>query len=117
MGNKLCGPKISKKKKIYNNVFDLVDTDGDYTVSSNELKNLSKMLLEIHVKREEERLNRLKSYDSNKYIYNVLDIKEGSNLNRKKFQKLACSVSPTVWEEVILPELRQLEIKRLIQNK
>ena len=82
MGNKLCGPKIRKKRKIYNSVFDLVDSDGDYSVSSNELKNLSKMLLEIHIKREEERLNRLKSYDSNKYIYNVLDLKEGANLIR-----------------------------------
>ena len=117
MGNKLCGAKTNKKRKIYNNVFDLVDTDGDYSISDTELSNLSKLLLEIHIKREEERLNRLKTYDSNKYIYNVLDLKDKTKLNRKSFQKLACSVSPTVWEEIILPELRQLEIKRVINNK
>jgi len=116
MGNKLCGSK-KNLKKIHNSAYDLVDSDGDYIISKNELKNLSKLLLEIHIKREQERLSRLTSLESNKYIYDFLDLKEGSNITKKKFSKLAYSVSPTVWEEVILPELRQAEIKRLINEK
>lgn len=116
MGNKLCGNK-KNLKKIHNSAYDLVDSDGDYVISKDELKNLSKLLLEVHVKREEERLNRLRSLDSNKYIYDFLDLKDGSKITKKKFNKLAYSVSPTVWEEIILPELRQAEIKRLINNK
>lgn len=101
------------KKQVHSNAFDLIDTDGDYKLSVEEIENVSKIIHEHHTALQQQYLDTLKMNDGTQYVYNLLEKKMGSTLTKKDFKKLACSISTEVWIQKILPLLRVKEITRL----
>lgn len=101
------------KKQVHANAFDLIDTDGDYKLSADEIKNVSKIIHEHHSAIQQQYLDKLKSGDCTEYVYNLLGKKMNSKLTKNDFKILACSISTEIWIQKILPLLRDKEITRL----
>ncbi len=103
-------------KTVYNKIWDLLDTDGDYQVSSSEIQSISKNVHDYHIECARNNLETLKSRNPTEYILSLLDKKENDNLKRSDFNKLASMMPYTKWHSEILPILRKQEIQRL-QNE
>lgn len=112
---------ISTKKKVaiksvYNKIWDLLDTDGDFQVSSNEIQLVSSKVHQYHVNCAIENLETLKTRNPTEYVLSLLNKKENDNLKRSDFNDLASMMPYTKWHTEILPILRKEEIQRL-QNE
>tara|TARA_S200000501_G_scaffold93697_1_gene87040 strand:+ start:90 stop:458 length:369 start_codon:yes stop_codon:yes gene_type:complete len=101
------------RKQVHTNAFDLIDSDGDYKLSAEEIQSVSKIIHEHHTSLQQQYLDKLKLNDGTEYIYNLLNKKMNSTLTKKDFKKLAFSISTEVWIQQILPLLRKKEITRL----
>jgi len=104
-------------KMVHSNAFDLIDTDGDYKLSEEEIRSVSKVIHSHHLAIQQEYLDKLKMNDGTEYVYNLLGKKLGDKLTKKDFKRLACSISTETWIQQILPVLREKEITRLQNSK
>lgn len=110
----VCFGKTSNNvKKIHTRAYDLIDSDGDNVLSKEEIKYISSLIHREHVKASSLSHTNLTQMKDDNYVYYVLNKKTGSQLKRKDFNKIAFSVSPTIWKTVLLPALREKEIDRL----
>ena len=93
------GCKLSKTtRKVHNVGFDLIDSDGDHKVSSDELKLVSTYVHRYMVNKSAEEHNNLANMDPVKYIYCITDKQENSQLTRKDFNKIAYVIPSTKWQ-------------------
>jgi hypothetical protein len=104
-------------KVVHSNAFDLIDSDGDYKLSEEEIRNVSTVIHTHHVALQQQYLDKLKTNDGTEYVYNLLNKKSGDKLSKKDFRRLACSISTETWIQQILPVLREKEITRLQNSK
>tara|TARA_B100002019_G_C20946724_1_gene439506 strand:+ start:57 stop:425 length:369 start_codon:yes stop_codon:yes gene_type:complete len=104
-------------KIVHSNAFDLIDTDGDYKLSEEEIRSVSKVIHNHHLAIQQQYLDKLKTNDGTEYVYNLLGKKLGDKLTKKDFKRLACSISTETWIQQILPVLREKEITRLQNSK
>ena len=110
----VCFGKSSNDiKKVHTRAYDLIDSDGDNVLSEQEIKYISSLIHREHVKSSSVSHNNLTQMKEQNYVYYVLGKNKGSKLKRKDFNKIAFSVSPTVWKTILLPALREKEIDRL----
>ena len=114
------GCLVSKKqpvKAVYNSVWDLLDSDGDARVSSQELDSVSNIIHSYQVECCENSLNVLKQRNPTEYVLTIIGKKQKDLLVRKDFQKIAPLLPHTKWHNEILPVLRTLEIRRLTKQQ
>jgi len=103
--------------KVYNSVWDLLDSDGDAKVSSQELDTVSKIIHSYQIECCQNSLNQLKLRNPTEYVLTVIGKKEKDLLTRKDFKKIAPLLPHTKWHTEILPVLRDLEIQRLTREQ
>lgn len=107
-----------KIKSTYNNIWDLLDTDGDFLVAADELQAVSKHLHDFQIQCCEEDLKILKSKDPTEYVLSILGKDNKDLLTRSDFKKFATMLPFSKWHSEILPLLRRKEIERLrVENK
>jgi len=100
----------SKKKVLQNEIFDLLDQNGDEIVSLSELVIVAKHLHKADIGRAQVYLETLQMTEPVEHIINQL----GTNkVYRKQLKQLYARVSPDVWVQKIIPELKRAEIRRL----
>ena len=80
------------RKQVHTNAFDLIDSDGDYKLSAEEIQSVSKIIHEHHTSLQQQYLDKLKLNDGTEYIYNLLNKKMNSTLTKKDFKKLSKSL-------------------------
>ena len=102
-----------KVKTTYNKIWDLLDTDGDFQVSAEELEAVSKQLHDFQIQCCEEDLKILKSKDATEYVLSILGKDKKDRLARSDFNKFASMLPFSKWHSEILPLLRKKEIERL----
>lgn len=100
-------------KTMYNKAWDLLDTDGDFKVSSEELQAVSKNIHEFQIKCCEEDLTLLKNKDPTDYVLSIIGKKQTDLLTRSDFNKFASMLPHTKWHSEIIPILRRKEVERL----
>ena len=106
-----CG--VSKTRKVYNEAFDLLDTDGDCKVSKQEAEIIATYLHQYMINQSALEHNRLSTMEPIDYLYAVIDKKNGSDLKRTDFNKIAYMIPRNKWSGELLPVLRSAEISRL----
>ena len=114
------GCLLSKKvkvKSIYNSVWDLLDSDGDHNVSSEELSSVSNIIHNYQIQCCEADLAQLKLRNPTEYVLSMIGKKEKDALARKDFCKIAPLLPHTKWHNEILPILRTKEIQRLTDEQ
>lgn len=102
--------KSKAKIQLTNEVFDLMDADGDSKVSEDELVIVAKYIHQSAVDAAVVHLEQLKQMDCVAYVHQLAGKK---NLKIKDFAKLQFMVPRQVWLTQVLPELRKKEINRL----
>ena len=107
----------NKVKNIYNSVWDLLDSDGDHNVSSEELSSVSKIIHQYQIECCEADLAQLKLRDPTEYVLGMIGKQEKDTLARKDFRKVAPLLPHTKWHNEILPILRSMEIQRLTDEQ
>lgn len=107
-----CFPNCFKSsvKPIQNEVFDLMDANGDETVGTQELQVVAKYILEADIERAEIALASLKVRQPDKYVQQLLNT---TKIKKKHLKILYPKVQHDIWVNNILPELRKKEIDRL----
>lgn len=106
--NLCCQSKA--KTQITNEVFDLMDADGDSKVNENELAIVAKYIHQAAVDAAALHLEQLKQMDCVAYVHQLAGKKK---LKIKDFAKLQFMVPRQVWMTQVLPELRKKEVNRL----
>ncbi len=107
---------LSKKqpvKAVYDSVWDLLDSDGDAKVASQELDSVSNIIHSYQVECCENSLNQLKQRNPTEYVMTIIGKNQKDLLVRNDFKKIAPLLPHTKWHNEIIPVLRTLEIRRL----
>ena len=102
--------KRKKVSQVTNEVFDLMDSDGDNYVGEDELACVAKYIHEAAVNSATLHLEQLKQKDCVNYVLGLAGKKK---LKIKDFNSLQHMVPRQVWMEKVLPELRKKEVIRL----
>ena len=106
-----CGP--SKEKRVHNVGFDLLDSDGDNKVSKEEVELVATYLHRYMINQSALEHNRLSTMKPMDYLYGVIDKRNGSDLRRTDFNRMAFMIPRNKWVGEVLPVLRSAEISRL----
>lgn len=107
----------SKKKRqvqtTYRQIWDLLDTDGDSKVGSEELNAISRIVHNHKVEQCKTALELLRQTDPLAYTLSIVGKKKGEALAKKHLKILAAAVPYETWANRVLPLLREKEITRL----
>ena len=107
-----CIPCTKNKAKIQvqNEIFDLMDENGDNKVEQYELQIVAKHVWEADIARAQMYLNQLRSTQPLAHVTKILGT---SNVYKRHLKQLYPRVSHNVWVNVVIPELERKEINRL----
>lgn len=99
----------SKIKPVQDEIFDLLDVNGDNLVGKKEVSVVAKYVLEADIKRAETILASLKIIDPVKHIEKYV----GKTVTKSELKVLYPRVEHDIWVNQVLPELKRQEIQRL----
>ena len=99
-----------RKHKVNQEVFDLMDRDGDNRVTDEELRYVAGFVQNHAVLRAQAELRVLKNSDSVEHLQRVLGKKV---LRLRDIAKIKYMVPSDVWQYSVLPGLKTREIERL----
>ena len=108
---------ISKKKKqvqaTYQQIWDLLDSNGDSKVSPEELDAISKIVHNYKVEQCKTACELLRHTDATLYTLSLVGKSKGDDLMKKHLKILAAALPFEIWHNRVLPLLREKEITRL----
>tara|TARA_B100001027_G_C16210721_1_gene305003 strand:+ start:193 stop:519 length:327 start_codon:yes stop_codon:yes gene_type:complete len=99
----------SKVKPVQNEIFDLMDMNGDNVVGKNEIALVAKFVLQADIERAQIYLESLKVADPVKHIEKYV----GKTVTKAELRHLYPRVDHNIWINQILPQLKRKEIERL----
>ena len=105
--------KIKSKTRLeeqQDEIFDLLDKDGDNTLEANEVEYIAKKILEEEITETKARLSMLSSENPVSHLERIVKTK---TITKKELKKVYAMVPHRVWINEILPELRRKEIEKL----
>ena len=91
-------------------IFDLLDQDGDDTLQSNEIEYIAKKLLEEEVTEATARLTMLKAEDPVQHFKRIVKSK---TITKKILKNIYPKIPHRIWINDILPHLRKRELAKL----
>ena len=91
-------------------IFDLLDQDGDDKLQSNEVEYIAKKLLEEEVTEATARLTMLKAENPVQHFKRIVKSK---TITKKELKKIYAMIPHRVWINDILPHLRKKELQKL----
>ncbi len=100
----------SSVKPVQNEIFDLMDMDGDDMVSKDELSVVSRYVLDADIERARVYLESLKVREPVKHVTGLLGTQK---VYKKHLKVLYPKLHHDVWVEQVLPALRKKELERL----
>jgi len=98
------------KHKVNQQIFDLMDVDGDNKVTDEEIRYVAGFVQNHAVLRAQAELQRLRTTDSMEYLQGILQKKV---LRLRDIAKIKYMVPSEVWQYQIIPGLKAREIERL----
>jgi len=101
---------FGKKDKVSQEIFDLMDADGDQKVSAEELRFVAGVVHNHAVLKARAELHSLESSDSIEHLQRVLGKK---TLRLRDIVKIKYMVPTDVWQYQLTAGLKKLEIERL----
>lgn len=99
-----------KVAALKNEVFDLMDTNGDDKLSKDELGIVSKHIWEADIRDAENYVNALKLKNPVTHVHGLLNTKTPS---KRHLKSLYGRLPYSTWKDVVIPELQRKEIERL----
>lgn len=99
----------SKIKPVQDEIFDLMDMNGDNMVGKQEVQLVAKYVHQADVERARIYLESLKVADPVKHIEKYV----GKTITKAELKHLYPRVQHDIWVNQILPELKKKEIERL----
>ncbi len=102
----------SKIKPVQDEIFDLMDMNGDNVVGKNEVALVAKYVLEADIERAQIYLQSLQTSDPVKHIEKYV----GKTVTKTELKQLYPRVGHEIWLNQILPELKRKEIQRLKES-
>ncbi len=99
----------SKVKPVQDEIFDLMDMNGDNVVGKNEVALVAKYVLNADIERARIYLQSLQVADPVKHIEKYV----GKQVTKAELKSLYPRVKHEIWVNQILPELKKKEIDRL----
>ena len=100
----------SSVKPVQNEIFDLMDMDGDDMVTKDELSVVSRYVLDADIERARVYLEGLRAREPVKYVTGLLGTQK---VYKKHLKVLYPKLHHDVWVEQVLPALRKKELERL----
>lgn len=100
----------SSVKPVQNEIFDLMDMDGDDMVAKDELSVVSRYVLDADIERARVYLEGLKAREPVKHVTGLLGTQK---VYKKHLKVLYPKLHHEVWVEQVLPDLRKKELERL----
>lgn len=101
----------SKKINILKNeIFDLMDTNGDDNLSKEELGIVSRHIWEHDIQQAKNYVTKLQVRDPVDHLHLLLNTKKPS---KKHLKSLYGRLPHDKWADEVLPELQRSELKRL----
>lgn len=99
-----------KVNVVQNQVFDLMDADGDAKLSTKELAIVAKHMLAHDIQQAKEYVVRLQHRNPIQHLQQLIKTKTPT----KKHLKMVYGRMPhSTWQDIILPELQRAECQRL----
>lgn len=91
-------------------IFDLLDQDGDDKLQANEVEYIAKKLLEEEVTEATARLTMLKAENPVQHLKRILKTKE---ITKKGLKRIYAMIPHRIWINDILPHLRRQQMVKL----
>ena len=102
----------SKIKPVQDEIFDLMDMNGDNVVGAQEVALVAQYVLQADIDRAQIYLDSLQVADPVKHIKKYV----GKTVTKTELKQLYPRVKHEIWVNQILPELKKKEIQRLKQS-
>jgi hypothetical protein len=102
---------LQKKSKVTDEVWDLMDNNGDNIVNARELSIVAQFFHRAAIEDLENTLVILKATDPVQHVLGIAGRK--NKLRLVDFKRLQYSIPTAVWKLQILPVLRRAEVDRL----
>ena len=99
----------SKVKPVQDEIFDLMDMNGDNIVGKNEVELVATFVLQADIERARIYLESLKVSDPVKHIEKYV----GKTVTKAELKHLYPRINHEIWVNQILPQLKKKEIERL----
>ena len=99
-----------KKVQVQNEIFDLMDQDGDNKITLAELQIVAKYVHAADVQRAKSYWETLKLTQPVDHVTKIVGTK---NVYKRHLKEMYPRVQPDVWCNNILPDLKRAEINRL----
>ena len=101
----------NKKVNILKNeIFDLMDTNGDDKLSKEELGIVSRHIWEHDIQQAENYVTQLQTRDPVDHLHLLLSTK---NPSKKHLKSLYGRLPHDKWKDEVLPEMQRAELQRL----
>ena len=100
----------SSVKPVQNEIFDLMDMDGDNIITKDELSVVSRYVLDADMERARVYLEGLRAREPVKYVIGLLGTQK---VYKRHLKVLYPKLHHDVWVEQVLPALRKKELERL----
>tara|TARA_E500000331_G_scaffold329264_1_gene349702 strand:- start:1070 stop:1441 length:372 start_codon:yes stop_codon:yes gene_type:complete len=100
----------SRLEEQQDEIFDLLDQDGDFKLQENEIDYIAKKLLEEEVTEATARLSMLRAENPVQHLKRIVKSKE---ITKKGLKKIYAMIPHRVWANDILPHLRKQEMVKL----
>lgn len=99
----------SKIKPVQDEIFDLMDMNGDNVVGKKEVELVAQYVLQADIERARIYLQSLETSNAVKHIEKYV----GTTVTKTELKQLYPRVKHEIWVNQILPELKKKEIERL----
>lgn len=97
----------------YQQIWDLLDSNGDSKVSPEELNAISKIVHNYKVEQCKTACELLRQTDATLYTLSLVGKSKGDTIMKKHLKILAAALPFEIWHNRVLPLLREKEITRL----